>query len=678
MNSPDTVLDLVTGFTADDALYTRPYIDIDEERDGPSTHRYIHGGFAGTDNRFSMYLPPANEYEGRFFQHITPVPESEHLATGLTGADDKIGFAFASGAFFVETNGGGAVDLSKPQTDIDPTIGAYRAGAAVAGLAKVIAQGVYGSHRTYGYAYGGSGGGFRTIACAENTRGVWDGFVPHVIGSPVAIPNVFTVRMHAMRVLRDVLDDIVDQIEPGSEQRLGEGLSEEETAAFNEVTRMGFPPAAWVGHRTMGTQAFGVLYRTLKAIDPTYFDDFWTQPGYLGAEPSSSIHRDRVRFSTTVAAVITRREAVASGLIALPAGPSGGVDEAFKGPEQGGDVVVALRLGESSATEPMNAELHIASGSTQGAVALLQNVVGDLALVDFPELSPFLQQVRPGDRVDVDNSNFLAAQTYHRHQVPAPEFTVWDQFRDESGDPLYPQRDLLLGPLMARGASGALQSGDIGGKMIVVEARYDREAFAWQADWYAGKVREHLGDAADQHLRIWMVDRALHADISDQELPLHTVSYLGVVHQALRQVAAWAEDGIEPSPSTRYEVVDGQIRLTDPSNPGGVQPVVALTVSGGARAAVAIGEEVELPVTGSAVDPRSRVVEVRWDLDGSGEYAVGGVVPPASVVDQSIRHAFQEAGTYFVTAKVTAQQHGDPETPFARVDNLARVRIVVA
>lgn len=677
MSSSDTVLDLVTPFTTEDTLYTRPYIDVDEERDSPSKHRYIHGGFDGTDNRFSMYLPPAPDYEGRFFQHITPVPESEHLAPGLTGAEDKIGFAFASGAFFVETNGGGAVDLSKPQTDVDPTIGAYRAGAAVAALAKVIAQGVYGSHRTYGYAYGGSGGGFRTIACAENTRGVWDGFVPHVIGSPVAIPNVFTVRMHAMRVLRDVLDDIVDRVEPGSDRRLGEGLGAEETAAFEEVTRMGFPPGAWVGHRAMGTQAFGVLYTTLKAIDPTYFDDFWTQPGYLGADPASSVHRDRVRFSTTVEAVITRHEAVASGLIALPAGPSGGVDEAFKGPEQGGDVVVALRLGRSAAREPMNAELRIASGDAHGAVALLQNVIGDLAFVDFPELSPFLQRVRSGDRVDIDNSNFLAAQTYHRHQVPAPEFTAWDQFRDESGKPLYPQRDLLLGPLMARGASGTLQSGDIEGKMIVVEARYDREAFPWQADWYAGKVREHLGDEVDQRLRVWMVDRALHADVVGQELPTHTVSYLGVVHQALRQVAAWAEDGIEPAPSTRYEVVDGQIKITDRHQPGGVQPIVALTVAGGSRAEVAVGEEVELCMTGSAVEPRSRIVEVRWDLDGSGGYAIGGRVPPASVVDQSIRHTFREAGTHFVTAKVTAQQDGDPETPFARVDNLARVRVVV-
>ena len=37
------------------------------------------------DTRFSIYLPPADRYEGRFFQHITPVPDSEFLAQEATG-----------------------------------------------------------------------------------------------------------------------------------------------------------------------------------------------------------------------------------------------------------------------------------------------------------------------------------------------------------------------------------------------------------------------------------------------------------------------------------------------------------------------------------------------------------------------------------------------------------------
>jgi hypothetical protein len=51
-----------------------------------------------TETCFSIYLPPADLYEGRFFQHLTPVPDSEHLAQGATAEQDRIGFSISSGA----------------------------------------------------------------------------------------------------------------------------------------------------------------------------------------------------------------------------------------------------------------------------------------------------------------------------------------------------------------------------------------------------------------------------------------------------------------------------------------------------------------------------------------------------------------------------------------------------
>ncbi|MEN2739642.1 hypothetical protein ABCS02_17765 [Microbacterium sp. X-17] len=664
---------------SEDAVFDRPFIDLDEQRSEPYSYRYVHGGFQGTETRFSFYFPSSNTYEGRFFQHITPVPESENLALGFNGIDDKVGFAFDSGAFFVETNGGGAIDLSKPQLDNDPSIGAFRANAAVARYAKEVARQVYGDHRTYGYAYGGSGGGFRTIACAENTRGAWDGFVPHVIGSPVAIPNVFTVRMHAMRVLRDVLDRIVDATEPGADHGLEDGLNDEQREALTEVTKMGFPPKAWYGHRTMGTQAFGVLYQSLEAIDPTYFDDFWTKPGYLGHDPASSVHRDRVILSTTVTEVYSRSEAARAGLLGETTGPAGGVDEAFKGPQIGDDVMVAFRVADAPHVDPSNSILTALDGEAEGVRANLQRIDGDLAFVDFPDLYPGLKKLRVGDKVKVDNSNFLAAQTYHRHQVPGAEFTVWDQFRDTSGAPTYPQRDLLVGPLMTRGASGALQSGDIEGKMIVVEAMHDREAYPWQAHWYAGKVREHLGTATDDHLRVWMVDRALHADVGAQEHPTHTVSYLGVLHVALRQVSRWAEEGIAPARSTNFAVTDGQVlapRSADRRR--GVQPTIDVTSNGSDRAEVAVGESVAFTAMASAPEEATRIVEIAWDLDGSGAFSDTDQVQPAAQVESQRSASFATPGVYFVTARVAAQDRGDLTSPYARIENLGRVRVVVS
>ncbi|MFN3796401.1 MAG: hypothetical protein ACK4S5_02840, partial [Sphingobium yanoikuyae] len=99
----------------EDPLFTQPYIDIDEWRDAPVRHRYVHGGFKGTETRFSFYFPDKAHYQGRFFQHITPVPDDENLAQKLTdGEENYIGFSIASGGYYVETNGGGRDQVGMP------------------------------------------------------------------------------------------------------------------------------------------------------------------------------------------------------------------------------------------------------------------------------------------------------------------------------------------------------------------------------------------------------------------------------------------------------------------------------------------------------------------------------------------------------------------------------------
>ena len=169
------------------APFTEPYIDIDEWRGTPVRHRYVHGGFKGTDTRFSFYFPDKAHYQGRFFQHITPVPDDENLAQKVPpGEDNKIGFAIASGAYFVETNGGGKFDLGKiATTQMDPTISAYRANAAAAEYSRVVAMQMYGGARPFGYAYGGSGGGYRTIVSCDGHR-CWGTIDPKAHGATAA------------------------------------------------------------------------------------------------------------------------------------------------------------------------------------------------------------------------------------------------------------------------------------------------------------------------------------------------------------------------------------------------------------------------------------------------------------------------------------------------------------
>jgi hypothetical protein len=242
--------ELAKNFTTQDTLFNKPYVDVDEWRDKPLRHRYVHGGFKGTGARFSFYFPSNEGYQGRFFQYITPFPDSETLSQGALGEEDKIGFALTHGSYFIETNGGGRVDFARPESR-DPTIGAYRVSAAAAQFSRVVAGRIYGGRRPYGYAFGGSGGAYRTVGSIENTENVWDGVVPYVLGSPMAIPNVFTVRMHAMRVLKDKFPQIVDALEPGGSGDVYAGLNPEEKQALEEVTKMGFPPKAWFGYKRM-------------------------------------------------------------------------------------------------------------------------------------------------------------------------------------------------------------------------------------------------------------------------------------------------------------------------------------------------------------------------------------------------------------------------------------------
>ena len=90
---------------------------------------------------------------------------------------------------------------------------------------------LYGGKRPYGYLYGGSGGGYRTLGSMEDTNCVWDGAVPFVLGSPMAAPNVFAVRMHAMRLLDGHFPAIVDAMEPGGSGDPAAGLNAEQCEA---------------------------------------------------------------------------------------------------------------------------------------------------------------------------------------------------------------------------------------------------------------------------------------------------------------------------------------------------------------------------------------------------------------------------------------------------------------
>lgn len=662
-----------------DVLFQQPYVDVDEWRDEPVRHRYVHGGFENTDTRFSLYLPPKDQYQGRFFQYITPVPINEYLSQGAMGEEDKIGFAIDSGAYFIETNGGGMKAMME-----DTTIGAYRANAAVAQYSRVVAMEMYGCERPYGYAFGGSGGGYRTIGGMENTQGVWDGAVPFVIGSPMAMPNVFTVRMYALRVLKDKLPAIADAVDVGSDVEVADLLTPEEYAVFQEVTRMGFPTEAWYIHDRLDLHGYASLFPGVVAADPTYFsEDFWSLPGYEGYEPPQSLLDAMVEHSTTIESLVFTGNAEQSGLrqSMLNEESRGLADDAWKSMIQSSspDVPVALQLESVPDKDLLGADLIIKSGDAAGSRLLITRFGDNFVLVGGQDPS-VLPKLRAGDRVEINNRDVLASQTYHRHQVPETGYPVYDQFRDDASKPIYPQRSFLLGPMMTRGAAGSVPSGQFEGKMIVLSNLHDTEAYPWQGDWYLQAAQSRLGDDLNDRLRLWYTDRSPHGDVSELGEPTQMVSYLGVLQQALRDVSAWVEQGIEPPSTTRYTIVDGQVELpAEADERGGIQPVILLRANGQQRAEVSVGESVELMATIDVPDMTGKVVHAAWDFEGEGTFPL--TVPPQELAKNTVtlatHHSYSAPGTYFVTLTVASQREGDLETPFTRIRNLARVRVVV-
>jgi hypothetical protein len=310
---------------------------------------------------------------------------------------------------------------------------------------------------------------------------------------------------------------------------------------------------------------------------------------------------------------------------------------------------------------------------TLGTIAGIAEVPGAF----LPAKAP---NVQSGDKVRIDNTASLAFQTYHRHFLPdSPEYYAWNQFRGPDGKPLYPQR--AIRPVASPGFNG-----HINGKMLLMECLMDIHAWAWQADWYRSKVKQALGPKFEDNFALWLVDNAQH------DVPGHfgtqgfekaawarTISAVGVLQQGLRDLAMWCEQGVRP-PETQYKVVDTQLKLPATARErGGIQPVVTLKVNGGVRADVPANTPVKFAATIDVPPNAGKVVAVEWNFEGSGGDAQSKEMlrTPQSTAHVSSEHGYVKPGTYFAILRVFSQRQGDGGTPYALVQNIARVRVVV-
>ena len=163
--------------------------------------------------------------------------------------------------------------------------------------------------------------------------------------------------------------------------------------------------------------------------------------------------------------------------------------------------------------------------------------------------------------------------------------------------------------------------------------------------------------------------------------PVNTriVSYAGLLQQALRDVAAWVERGVSPAATTGYTVdKDSQVMVpARAADRKSIQPVVALSVNGGERADIKVGQSLKFNAVAEAPPGTGSIVSAEWDFDGTGAYPERSKITPRPRVTVSTMHTFSKPGTYFPVVRVASHRKGDAKTPYARVQNLARVRVVV-
>ena len=683
-----------------DQDYQDVYIDMDETRtrtvpDGTEiVYRYIHGGFQKKSVKFSFHFPQKERFRGRFFQYLSPFPgpDEELASLGKTGVDDRIAFALTNGAIFVESNMGSKAAFGR-SGDVTTV---WKSSAAVAEFCRKKAIEIYGCQRPIGIVYGGSGGGYKTIACIENTN-AWDGAVPYVIGSPVSLPNTITMHAQGQRVLRHVFPQIIDALDAGGSGDMYAGLNEDESAMFRELTDMGFPPLAWypeAGGR-FDDGSLPVLLPSIRVSDPGYFQDFWQTPGYLGADPKSSAARDRLLFHGIVKSVHLPS---ASGSMETVESRNG-VDDAWKKMLTGGNgaylELETLPEGDDLYLKGVN--IRVESGEAKGKQLLLGDMIrnrqaggGYITIgmcYGMDDLTEVLSRVKPGDTLTLDNSDYIAIQSYYRHQVPADlSFHAWDQFRGENGLPTLPQRDRVIGYHFS--GTGTVQDGEIQGKVMVVQALTDESSCPWCGDWYRNKVIEARGNEED--FRLYYMQRCMHNDSHESENNM-VVNYMGALYQAILDMADWLQTGKSPLPSTGYQRIGGQIEVeTDVAMRKGIQPDVMLMVNGQKYARVNAGEVFTLHTEAMVPAGAGEITSVCYDFrdcrDFPGKverlFPVNGCFSPLNRngyhgAVSELTHSFDVPGTYFISVRVTSERNGNSEAAFTQVKNLDRVRVIV-
>ncbi|HEX5587224.1 MAG TPA: hypothetical protein VFZ17_07955 [Acidimicrobiia bacterium] len=678
----------VDGYVVEDDFFGKPYIDVDEQRTDPLPHRFVHGGFEGTDTRFTFYFPPADVYRGRLLQpiegglggqesfHGTPV--AQLLGMGMHSV-------FRLGGFMVESNQGHIGPSQCAKAGDDATIYAYRATAESARLSKYVAAQVYGAPPEHAYIYGGGGGASRGSTAFTNTD-VWDGAFlfdgagpigPTAAGTKIAATGwgQYAAWIDVVRAVGPRIADVVDATGPGGSGDPFTGLSVDGREALATLYRMGFPRGAesMIPWASAAMSVWAWSAEDLATQDPGYTEAFWSEAGFAGHDRPSDFADDLMNGEVTVVRTWAASDVLADARFA---GTPGSMRAGF----YPADAVLAVEV-EGVRGKPLGARVEIVDGAGAGRVLYCNSYVDSILFADATGETGIVrfQGVEAGDTIRLDNRAFLAFGHYYRHHVafvdPQYEPLIID------GAPVYPQRQEIF----ASSFVGAPRPASYAGKMLWSQHTHDASVWPGAIVPYDHAVRENLGDEAADRWALRYVEYG-------ENLPpimiggtgtssgfARFIDWRGQVEQGIEDVIEWVEHDVVPA-STSYRYEQGRLTLPDTAaERGGIQPVVRLTANGSSRAEIALGEAVELEVHAEVPDGQGTLILLEWDPEGTGTYVSAEPALDGTTAKTVTRLSYTYAtrGTHLAGVRVTAHRTGDVNSEFARVINLGRARVVV-
>ncbi|MGA2933316.1 MAG: PKD domain-containing protein, partial [Acidimicrobiales bacterium] len=572
----------------------------------------------------------------------------------------------------------------------------WRAAAETARFSKYLAQQVYGSAPHHAYVWGGSGGGRRSPLVLENAPDVFDGALPFMGGGDVrpfpatecikgAQVMSFACMFNVQRMLRhgDTMEKIIDAMQPGGSGNPFTGLDSHVRDELASLYRQGFPR----GDEFMIATPMGQIWLwssiadLLVEQDPSYFEDFWTEPGYIGHDLPSAVEDDVIDVVATVSRVITVQDLLTDPIFDAPEYMLMKTIAGIMAGQGSMDMAYAVEVKGLPEGYRLGAGLQLKTGEAAGRQLYCIGSIGDVFACDGHGEANLMRfnGVKAGDEIHVDNRKFLAFCYFHRHHLM--EDAQFDSLRLD-GVPIYEQHPVpLMSPLM-----GVSYTGHFEGKLLWIHHTHDSSLWPSQGIIYRGAVLNAQGpEAAAQKFRLQWTQNAEHIpptflpNSSKRATSTWLVDYFPIIEQGLADLIQWVEEGVAP-PNTAFEFVDGQVRLpvTAPER-GGVQPVVSVTANGGLRAEVKAGETVQLEVTADVPPNGGTIVSVAWDFDGWGSFPFRHDVDGSNTsVRLSTTHTYDAPGTYFVTALVHSNREGKVDAEFRRLPNLASARIVVS